>query len=253
MANPIGTWTFFKRETKRFMKVYQQTILAPVISNILFLAIFGLSIQRTIPNSDLSYLQFLAPGLILMGIINNSYQNPSSSMIIMKYQGLIESILSIPLKKIEILIGFVSSAILRGLMVGLATYLTVIFFVDLQYVSIPIILATSILVTMFFGFLGLIVGIWADEMDKFAVIQNFVLTPLIFLGGVFYPISSLPDSFAAASQLNPIVYMINLYRYGFTGMQEFSIALSFGVVTTSTIAIGLLAYYLLRTGYKMQS
>ncbi len=253
MANPIGTWTFFKRETKRFMKVYQQTILAPVISNVLFLAVFGLSIQRTIPNSDISYLQFLVPGLIIMGIINNAYQNPSSSMIIMKYQGLTESLMSIPLKRIEILIAFISSAVLRGLIVGTVTYLTVIFFVDLPYASIPIILLTSILVALFFGFLGLIIGIWADEMDKHALVQNFILTPLIFLGGVFYPITALPGAFQTISQVNPIVYMINLFRYGFTGMLEFPILLSFTVVAGTTTMIGIFTYLLLKSGRKLQT
>ncbi|MBT4917591.1 ABC transporter permease [Candidatus Peregrinibacteria bacterium] len=253
MINPRGTWTLFKRETWRYLKVYQQTVLAPVISNILFLAVFGLSIQRTIPNTDLEYLQFLAPGLILMGIINNAYQNPSSSMIIMKYQNLIESLLMLPLRASEKLLAFTASAVSRGLIVGLVTYLTVIFFVDLPYASVGIIVGSAVLISLFFGFLGLIVGIWGDEMDKLAMIQNFVLTPLIFLGGVFYPISALPEAFAKVSQLNPIVYMINLFRYGFTGFQEFPILPSFAIVTGCTVFVGVIAYLMLKRGYKLQS
>lgn len=253
MANTYGTWTLFKRETMRFLKVYNQTILAPVVSNILFLAIFGLSIQREIPGSELTYLQFLAPGLIMMGIINNAFQNPSSSIVIMKYQGLIDSLMSIPLKRSEIFLAFISSAVLRGIFVGLVTYLTVIFFVDLQYVSISIILISSILVSLIFGFLGLILGIVFDEFDKMAVIQNFVLTPLIFLGGVFYPISALPETFRTISSLNPIVYMINLMRYGFTGMAEFSVLSSMVIISAIAATLGVIAYSLLKSGWKLQT
>jgi len=253
MANLIGTYTLFKRETQRFLKVYKQTIIAPVMSNLLFLAIFGLSVRRSVDGlGDLTYMEFLVPGLILMGIVNNAFQNPSSSLIIMRYQGLIENLMTIPIKASEKLIGFVASAVLRGLLVGTVTYLTAIFFVDLAYTSIPIIMATAILVALFFAFLGVIVGIWANEMDKVAAIQTFVLMPMTFLGGVFYSIQALPSFFGTISKFNPIVYMINLLRYGFTGYQEFSILLSFGVVGTVTIVAGIISYLMLRSGYRLQ-
>lgn len=253
MANYRGTWTLFMRETRRFMRVYMQTLLAPVISNLLYLAIFGISIQRSFSIEGLSYLQFLVPGLIMMGIINNAYQNTSSSLTIMKYQGLITDLASIPLKKIEILIAMASSATLRGLLVGIVTLITASFFVSFPYTSIFVILLSSILVALFFAFAGMIVGIWADEFDRQAFIANFILMPLIFLGGVFYPVSQLPGIFAKISSFNPIVYMIDLLRYGFTGVHEYSLLLGFSVISTFTLIAGLAAFFMLKSGYKIQS
>lgn len=253
MANRIGALTLFKRETKRFLKVYTQTLLSPVISNLLYLAIFGLSLRSSVQVSGgVSYLQFLIPGLVIMGIINNSFQNTSSSIVIMRYQGLLSDLMRIPLTKMEILCAMISSAVLRGLIVGSITLLTGLFFVSFGDYSPLIVLSTSILVAFFFSFLGMITGIWATEFDKIAFFTNFVLTPLIFLGGVFYPISSLPEPFRSISAANPLVYMIDLLRYGFTGYHDFPIAVSFSVIIVAVIAAGSFAYYLLKIGYRLQ-
>ena len=171
----------------------------------------------------------------------------------MKYQGLINDILSIPLRRLELLIAFTGSAVIRGLIVGFMTYLTAIFFVDFTYASIPIIISSAVLICFFFAFLGIIIGIWADEFDKTAFVQNFVLLPLIFLGGVFYAIDGLPEIAQKFSAFNPIVYMINLLRYGFTGVLEFPINLSFLVVGLSTAFLGVLSYLILRTGWRLQN
>ncbi len=252
--NIWGTWTLFKRETWRFLKVYLQTLLAPVISNLLYFAIFGLSLHHTIPDiNGVTYLQFLVPGLILMGIINNSYQNPYSSLVIMKYQGLISDLLTIPLSRGAILFAFTASALLRGLLVGTMTYLTATFFLDFNYVSIPMIFTAAILVSLFFSFLGVFTGIWANDFDKAAFLQNFVLQPLIFLGGIFYPISSLPGVMKTISNFNPIVYMIDLFRYGFTGLHEYPLSLSLMVVSSLTLALGLVCYFILQRGWKLQN
>ena len=254
MTNPWGTWTMFKRETKRFMKVYTQTLLAPVVNNILYFAIFGVSLHRAIPNvQGVGYLEFLVPGLVIMGLINNAYQNPSSSIIIMKYQGLVRDLMTVPIGRGEIMLAFVSSAVLRALIVGSMTLITALFFVDIHVASLIIILATALLVSLFFAFLGLFVGIWADDFDRTAFIQNFVLMPLIFLGGVFYPISTLPQIAQTASAFNPIVHMVNLLRYGFTGIVEFPIAQSLAITSGITLALGLVTYFLLRSGWKLQN
>ncbi|MBL4694241.1 ABC transporter permease [Candidatus Gracilibacteria bacterium] len=253
MNNPLGTWTLFKRENARFMKVYIQTILAPVVSNLLFLTIFGLSLRSAVVSIEgVGYLEFIVPGLILMGIINNSYQNPSSSLIITKYQGRIADLLTIPLKSGEILLAMIGSALLRGLTVGLITYLTALYFVDFTYPSLTAIFTGGILVSLFFSFLGVFMGIWADEFDKTAFITNFVLMPLTFLGGVFYPITTLPDVFQTISQANPIVYMVNIFRYGFTGIEEISLTTSYIIVITMVVSLGILDYYLLKKGWKLQ-
>lgn len=254
MSNTYGTWTLFKRETMRFSKVYLQTVLAPVLNNLLYFAIFGISLHRAIPNiQGVNYLEFLVPGLIIMGIINNAYQNPSSSLIIMKYQQLISDLLIIPLKTIEILIAFIGSALLRGLIVGGMTYLTAIFFVDFHYTSIISIIGGSILVSLFFGFFGFLIGLWANEFDRQAFIQNFILMPLIFLGGVFYPISSLPENLQTISTFNPIFHMINLLRYGFTGVTEFPITTSLIILISGCIFLFTLNYFLLQKGWRLKN
>ena len=254
MNNVRGTWTLFKRETMRFLKVYLQTILAPVISNLLYFAVFGFSLHRAIPSvQGVSYLQFIVPGLIIMGLVNNAYQNPSSSIILMKYQGLIGDLLSIPLRRSEIFFAFIASAVLRSFIVGIVTLITSLFFVSFTYTSIPIILISSLLVSLFFSFLGLFVGIWAKEFDNQAFIQNFIILPLTFLGGVFYPVSALPGVIATIAKFDPIVHMINLLRYGFTGIQEISLSLSMTVLGALTVFMGVTCYIAIRTGWKLQN
>lgn len=254
MSNIVGTLTLLKKETKRFGKVYMQTILAPVINNILYFAIFGISLHRNIPEiQGVGYLEFLVPGLIIMGIVNNAYQNPSSSIMIMKYQGVIADLMTIPLKSAEILFAFITSAVIRAFIIGAATLLTAIFFVDLNFTSIPVIIASALLVSLFFSFLGFIVGLWANEFDRQAFIANFILLPLTFLGGVFYPVSSLPPSMQTLSNFNPIVHMANLMRYGFTGILEAPLWLSFTVVGSGTLIAGIISYLLLRSGWKLQT
>lgn len=254
MANLIGTWTRFKRESQRFLRVYLQTLLAPVVSNLLYLAIFGLSLNKAIPNIEgISYLQFITPGLIMMEIINNALQNPSSSLMISKYQGHIIDLLIIPLQKFEILFAYIASAIFRAFLVGFITYLTLIFFVDFLYTSIILIFITAFLVSLFFSFLGFFIGIWAKEFDQLSLVQNFILMPMIFLGGVFYKISNLPPFFQKISSLNPIVYMIDLFRYSLTGVHDFNIYFSLSIISIASIFMGFVCYYILKTGWKIQN
>ncbi len=254
MANPRGTYTLFKRETMRFLKVYMQTIFAPVVNNLLFFAVFGFSLHKAVPDiQGITYLQFMVPGLVIMGLVNNAYQNPSSSIILMKYQGIIGDLMSIPLKSYELFIAFISSALLRSFIVGGVTFLTSLFFVSFPYTSIPIILISSFLVSLFFSFLGLFIGIWAKEFDNQAFIQTFIIMPLTFLGGVFYPVSSLPPSIYAVAKLDPIVHMINLLRYGFTGIQEISLTFSFTILTSITVIMGIISYIALSTGWRLKN
>lgn len=254
MSNFYGTWTLLKKENKRFLKVWMQTILAPVISNLLFFAVFGLSLHRAIVEiNGVGYLQFLVPGLIMMGISNSAFQNPSSSIIIMKYQGLIGDLMTIPLKSFELLIAYITSAVFRGLLIGFITYLSSIYFIDFTYQSIPIIFVSAVLISLFFSFLGLFIGIWANEFDKSAFVSNFVLTPLTFFGGVFYSIKSLPEPFNTISSYNPIFHMINLLRYGLTGASEFPISISLWGTLAVTIFIGGVSYLALRCGWHLQN
>lgn len=252
--NYYGIWTLFKRETNRFLKVYLQTILSPVVSNLLFLMIFGLSLNRANDAIEgLPYLVFLAPGLIALGYSNNAFQNPSSSLIISKYLGIINNLLTIPLKRGSILFAFIASAIFRGLLVGAVTWLTTIFFVDLLYHSVGMIVLSSLLMTSFFAFIGFIAGVWAKEFDNIAFIQNFVLTPLIFLGGVFYPLNTLPERWQTISNFNPIVYFIDLIRYGFVGVNFYPLWLSITVCSSIIAVCWIISYVIIRRGWRLQN
>ena len=253
MTNPRGTLTLFNRETKRFMKVYLQTVFAPVFSNVLYFTIFGIAFSKMEVAPGLGYLQFLVPGLIAMGIINNAFQNPASSLIQMKYQGLIHNLLTIPLSRAEILLAFVSSAVLRGFIVGAATLITSMFFVDVPFHSIPLIIISALLISLFFAFLGVLVGVWANEFDQNAFIQNFVLTPLVFLGGVFYAIDRLPEWAQVVSHFNPMVYMIDLLRYSFTSVGSYSLSTNLTVVGVSVAVLGAVTYLVLKSGWRIQN
>ncbi|OGJ51875.1 hypothetical protein A2335_04785 [Candidatus Peregrinibacteria bacterium RIFOXYB2_FULL_32_7] len=252
--NLVGTYTRFKRESKRFLSVYIQTILAPVFSNLLYLAIFGLTLNKTISNvHGISYLEFLGPGLIAMGIINNAYQNPSSSLIISKFQGHIMDLLTIPLKAGEILFAYIASALFRAFLIAIVTYITLSFFIDFHYASIFIIFLSILMISLFFAFLGFFTGIWAKDFDNIAFIQIFILTPMIYLGGVFYSIKSLPLFFQKISTFNPIVYMIDLLRYGFTGVHDFTIWKSLIILGIFNLIIGSISYYTLKIGWKIKT
>lgn len=254
LNNAYGTWTLFKRETKRFLKVYMQTLLGPVASGVIYFAVFGVSIYTLLPETESSkYLIFIVPGLISMGIINSAFQNPSSSMIIMKYQGLISDLLTIPLKRYEIFLAFISSAVLRAFIVGGMTLITALFFVPMPFYSVGMIFLASLLMALFFSFTGFLLGLWANEFDKSAFVSTFVLSPLIMLGGAFYSISRLPAPFDTLSQFNPIVYLIDLLRYGFTGTAEFSLALSLAVSIALTAIFGIWSYTLLKRGYHLEN
>lgn len=252
--NYIGTWTLFKRETNRFLKVYLQTILSPVVSNLLFLTVFGLSLNRANTTvMGVPYLQFLIPGLIAMGLSNNAFQNPASSIMISKYQGLIGNLMTIPLKRGSMLAAFIASAVIRGFIVGTVTWLTSLLFVQMPYTSIPVIFIASLLFAMLFGFLGFIIGVWAKEFDNVAFVQNFVLMPLTFLGGVFYPITSLPPLFQTISSFNPIVYMIDPLRYGFVGVSTFPVITSLLITSVMVVVTGVISYWIIKTGWRLQS
>jgi ABC-2 type transport system permease protein len=254
MMNYYGIWTLFKRETNRFLKVYSQTVLAPVVSNLLFLTVFGLSLNRANPGFEgVSYLAFLVPGLVMSGIANNAFQNPSSSLIISKYTGVLPILMTIPLKRGAVLFAFIVSAVLRGMLVGFVTYLSAVFFVEMNYHSVIMIFVSGFLIALFFSFFGFIAGVWAKEFDNIAFITNFILTPMTFLGGVFYPISSLPETFQLISAFNPIVYMVDLMRYGFVGIGGYPLWMSLAVLIAFNLVSGTCAYLIIKSGWRLQN
>jgi len=263
-VNWLGLWTLYRKEVHRFIKVAFQTVFAPIISTLLFLLVFmgawgarGTGIEME--GVTLAVTQFLPPGLIMMAILSNAFQNSSSSLIIAKVQGSLVDVLMPPLSAAELTVAFVAGAATRGLLVGFVTALTVFGFSllgePMQIVNIWPILYFSVQAAIFLGALGAIGGMWAEKFDQLALIQNFVITPLTFLSGTFYSMRSpwLPDWLLAFSHINPVFYLIDGFRYGFIGVSDASPITGAIVVMVLNVATCVLTYLLFKSGYKLKS
>jgi ABC-2 type transport system permease protein len=258
-VNWLGLRTLLAKEIRRYLKVSFQTIVAPLISTILFLVVFiqAMGSQRA-SVGDVPYVEFLAPGLVMMAILTNAFANSSSSIIIGKVQGSIVDVLMPPLSALELTIAFVVGAASRGMLVAVVTAATCAAFMAMS--STPMHLSHlwaafyfSLAGAAMFGMLGVIGGVWADKFDQLAAFTNFVITPLTFLSGTFYAITRLPEPFLTFSRFNPVFYLIDGFRYGFTGQAEAPPLI--GVLSTLAITVGLgfVCYALLKSGYKLKS
>ena len=247
-------YTILIREVLRFSRIWVQTILPPVITTALYFVIFGNLIGPQIGEMDgHRYMDFIVPGLIMMSVITNSYANVVSSFYGSKFQGNIAEMLVSPVPNWVILAGFISGGIARGLAVGFAVTIISLFFSDLSiqhfFVMISIVLLTSTL----FALAGLINGVFAQSFDDISIVPTFVLTPLTYLGGVFYSISMLSDFWQNLSMLNPVLYMVNGFRYGILGASDIPIAISYGIIIVFIAALGTLSMYLLNKGIGIRS
>ncbi len=254
LINTIGLMTLVKREVGRFLKVYSQTIVAPVVTTLLFFTIFALAFggaDRTA--GGLPFLQFLAPGLIMMAMAQNAFANTSSSLIIGKIQGNIVDILMPPLSSMEIFTGYLIGGVLRGLCVGLLAIVILSFFVHLPLASIPQIFLFGLLGTMMMATLGIIAGVWAEKFDHIAAFTNFFVTPLTFLSGTFYSIEILPEPWHLLALYNPFFYMIDGFRSGFIGHADEYFYAGMALLGTVNVLLMGLTYTLLRRGYKIKS
>ncbi len=252
--NPRGVITLFYKEIQRFREVWLQTLLAPVMSNLLFLLVFGVALSESpSPFPGVEYLAFLIPGLAAMGSMTNAVQNPMSSLIIAKYTNNIQELLMIPLKGFELCLAYVAAGIVRGILVAAITVIVGAFFADLSYYSIGWIIVVNILIGAIFSSLGAIIGIVAKEFDGAAIVPTFIMTPLIYLGGVFYSINTLTGFFAAASRFNPMFYMIDGYRYAFLGVGEAPFALSLAVMVLFFIITFGIASWMFQAGYRLKT
>lgn len=252
--NTIGVMTLVNKEVGRFLNVYLQTIIAPVITTLLFYAIFALAfggIAREV--GGVPYMQFLAPGLVMMTMVQNAFANTSSSIVISKVQGNIVDVLMPPLGPLEILAGYLSGGILRGLCVGLATTIVISFFVEPGLHSVFYILVFAVLGTMMLSMMGICGGIWSEKFDHIAAVTNFFVTPLTFLSGTFYAIESLPPVWQSIALYNPFYHMIDGFRYGFIGHDDAFPFIGALFLLGINVALGLLVYWMLKTGYKIKS
>jgi ABC-2 type transport system permease protein len=258
-VNGLGLWTLFKREVGRFMKVWMQTILAPIVTTLLFMTVFKLAFgdrgNLTGDFEGLNYNDFLAPGLIVMAILQNAFQNTSSSLVQAKFNSTHVDFLMPPLSPLELTAGFLGGAVVRGLLVALISGIGIQLsgLADLSVAHIWPILWFSLTSAIVLGGLGAIGGIWADKFDHLSAVTNFVIVPLTFLSGTFYDIKVMTEPFQTIAHLDPFFYMIDGFRYGFLGVANSSIIV--GVAYTGILsAISILTvWWMFRTGYKLKA
>ncbi|MBL1261640.1 MAG: ABC transporter permease [Thiotrichaceae bacterium] len=248
-----GFYTLFYKETLRFYKVALQTILAPIITTLLYFLVFSHVLKdRVMVFEDLSYTSFLIPGLVMMTIIQNAFANSSSSLIQSKVTGNIIFVLLAPLSYVEFYMAFMLASVVRGLAVGVGVFLIAICFVPVPVHSYAFLFVFALLGSAVLGTLGIIAGIWAEKFDQLAGFQNFIIMPLSFLSGVFYSIHSLPVFWQVVSHLNPFFYMVDGFRYGFFGVSDTSPWISLVLVSLAFIGLANLAIKLLKQGYKLR-
>jgi len=252
--NWIGLWTLYKREVHRFLKVAAQTVTGPVVSTLLFLAVFSVALgRRTPPAEGASYLQFLAPGLIMMTMAQNAFANTSSSILIAKVQGNISDFLMAPLSPGELVCGFALGGVTRGLLVGLAVTLAMFPFVPFGLARPGFVLFHALTATMLLALLGILAGLRSQKMDHLAAITNFVVAPLTFLSGTFYSVTDLPEVFRVAALVNPFFYMIDGFRYGITGHADGGLTAGLVVMSLANVALALASYGIVASGWRLKS
>ncbi len=252
--NWIGLWSLYTREVRRFMKVYTQTLAAPVITSLLFLAVFALALggaDRQV--AGMPFVEFLAPGLIMMTIAQNAFANTSSSMVVSKVQGNIVDSLMPPFTANELTMGFALGGMTRGVLVGAVVCAAMAFFVDLHFSNIFFIVFHGVAASLMLALLGTIGGIWAEKFDHIAAVTNFVVTPLSFLSGTFYSIERLPALGQALAHINPFFYMIDGFRYGFIGRSDADPVTGMIVLGCVNLALWLLCHRMFATGYKLKA
>lgn len=248
-----GFSTLFYKELLRFWRVSFQTVLAPVITALLYLMIFSHVLSHRVsvyPGVD--YIAFLVPGLVMMSVLQNAFANSSSSLIQSKITGNIVFVLLPPISYVQFFVAYLLAAVVRGLVVGMGVLLGTMLFAPI-HIALPLwSLAYALMGGGILGALGIIAGIWSEKFDQLAAFQNFLIMPLTFLSGVFYSIHSLPPFWIAVSRFNPVFYMIDGFRYGFFGQSDISLAVGFSVVTMCFLALSAVCLILLQRGYKLR-
>ncbi|HVY12497.1 MAG TPA: ABC transporter permease [Alphaproteobacteria bacterium] len=252
--NFLGLWTLMRKETERFVIVSSQTIVAPVVTTLLYYVVFSLAFggaQRHI--GDIPFMTFLAPGLIMMSIAQNAFANTSSSIVISKVQGNIVDVLMAPLSIYEWAAGYTLGGIARGLAVGFFGILTLMLLTPLPIHHIGFIAAHALMGSSMMALLGIIGGIWAVKFDHLAAVTNFVIMPATFLSGTFYTADRLPKFWAFLCHLNPFFYMIDGFRYGFIGVADSPLGLGLAVMAGTNLVLAALCLFMLHSGYRLKS
>ena len=254
MNNSIAFRTIVSKEIRRFTRIWPQTLLPPAITTSLYFMIFGRLIGERVGSiSGVSYMDYIVPGIILMSVISHSYANVVSSFYSTKFQRQIEELLVAPVSNWVILSGYVCGGIARGLLVGMVVTGISLLFTDIHVNNLGVTIAVYILTATLFSLAGFINAVFADSFDDISIIPNFVLTPLSYLGGVFYSVSMLPDIWQTISLANPILYMINAFRYGLIGVTDVDIQIAFAITGGFIVFLTLLSLFLLHRGIGIKN
>ena len=246
--------TLARKEISRYLRIWQQTFFPPIITTSLYFVIFGNLIGKRIGEMDgYAYIDFIVPGLILMSIITNSYANVASSFFVAKFQSFIEEIMVSPTSPRIILLGYVTGGVTRGLLIGVLVSVVSLFFTDISIHNSLVVISIALLTSVLFSLAGLLNGLFAKSFDDVSIVPTFVLTPLTYLGGIFYSINLLPEFWQKVSLINPILYMINGFRYGFLGISDINLTLSFTIIIIFILILGSWANHLLKNGYGIRN
>ena len=247
-------YTLARKEIVRILRIWSQTILPPAITMTLYFVIFGNLIGKRIGQMDgFDYMAFIVPGLVMMSVITNSYGNIVSSFFGAKFSKHIEEMLVSPMPNWVILFGHVLGALARGLMVGGIVTIIALFFTEIHVYNKWIVISTVVLTSIVFALAGFMNACLATKFDDIAIIPAFILTPLTYLGGVFYSISLLPPFWQALSKFNPVLYMVNAFRYGFLGVSDVNIYFAYGIILTFVVVLVTICLYMLHKGIGLRS
>ena len=249
----VAFMTIVRKEIKRYLRIWTQTLLPSAITMSLYFVIFGSLIGSRIGEmGGFTYMQFVVPGLIMMAIVTNSYSNVVSSFFGSKFNNSVEELLVSPTPNYIILLGYIVGGISRGLMVAVVVTIVSLFFTHLHIHSYFVVVVVVLLTSTLFALAGFIYAVFANSFDDITIIPTFVLTPLIYLGGVFYSMDLLPAFWAGVSKLNPLVYVVNAFRYGVLGVSDVSLTFAFGMITLFTIVAFTYSLHLLNSGKRLR-
>lgn len=247
-------YTFIRKETVRIIRIWSQTLLPPVVTTSLYFVVFGTFIGSQLqPIDGYSYIQFIVPGLIMMSVITSSYMNTVSTFYFAKWTKNLEEVLVSPTPDWIVILGFVTGGVIRGLLVGTLVLIVSLLFTHLTIVNIAVLLSALILTSVLFSFAGLINGMYAKGFDGISIVPTFVLTPLTYLGGIFFSIEQFPPFWQTVSLFNPILYMVNAFRYGFLGITDVSLQICFAVLVGFTAFFIIVTIYLFKKGIGMKN
>ncbi len=247
-------FTLLWKEILRFFSVAVQTLITPVITASLYLLVFGVSLGSQIElYPTITYVQFVVPGLILMGVVNNAFANTSSSIFFSRYIGNIVDLLVTPLTPLQFLMAFTLAAMIRGILVGLCVLVVSLFFTDLPWTNLPAAVAMIFLASFLFAQFGIIAGIYSTTFDNIAMYTNFLILPLIYTGGLFYPVSHLPPVWQTISHLNPLTYLIDGFRQAMVGVGSTPLWLDFTLAIAVAAVLSAWAWQIIRTGSKLRT